>query len=102
MTKVTTINMLLVKPDQLDAFITRQRQFASAMADRQSGLIGGRMYRSLEGSQTVLISQFESLEAQGVIMRSAEFAEHLATLQEMVESSSPNLYGEAYTYGGFK
>lgn len=99
---ITLINTLLVRPGQMDEFIRLQRNFASANTERMSGLLGGRMYRSLKGSQAVLISQFESAEAQAAVFGSNEFQVHLAKMREMVESSSPDSYIEAYTYGQFK
>jgi quinol monooxygenase YgiN len=97
---VTVINALRVKQEWMDEFISAQREFA--MSCRLPGLLGGRMYRNREGTKAVLISQFESIAAQEAIMGSAELRAHLAKLRDMVESSSPDLYEEAYTYGAFK
>jgi quinol monooxygenase YgiN len=97
---VTTINTLLVKPGQIDDFISLQREFVTARCP--DGLVGGRMYRDVKGSRAVLISQFESIAAQAKIMQSAELQAHLSRLRNMVESSNPDLYEEAYTYGQFK
>ncbi|MBB3590988.1 hypothetical protein FHX08_001332 [Rhizobium sp. BK529] len=60
------------------------------------------MYRNREGTKAVLVSQFESVEAQEAIMGSAELRSHIEKLREMVDSSSPDIYEEAYTYGEFK
>jgi hypothetical protein len=49
----------------------------------------------------VLVSQFEPIEAQTDIMRSAEFSAHLAKLRQLVEASSPAAYEEAYACGKF-
>ena len=100
MAMVTVINALEVKPERMDEFISSQREFATS--GRLTGLIGGRMYRNREGTKVVLVSQFESVEAQKAMMESAGFRAHLSKLREMVESASPDLYDEAYTYGGFK
>jgi heme-degrading monooxygenase HmoA len=102
MTIVTLINTLAVKPGRIDEFISVQEQFATAMADRQPGLVGGRMYRNLEGSRAVLVSQFESSAAQLATTGSAEFKAHLAKIREMVDSSNPDSYEVAYTYGAFR
>src|SRR5262245_30521877 len=101
MNRVTSINTLLVKPGQVDDFVASQRNFASLLGMAQRGLIGGRMYRSIEGSKTVLVSQFASIDAHAAIMRSAEFKAHVDKLRAMIESSNPALYEEAYTYGEF-
>jgi len=102
MTIVTLINTLAVKPGRIDEFISVQEQFATAMSDHQPGLVGGRMYRNLEGSRAVLVSQFESTEAQLATTGNAEFKAHLAKIREMVDSSNPDSYEVAYTYGTFR
>lgn len=102
MTMVTIINVLAVKPGRMDEFIALQRTFAVDRAGGRSGLVGGRMYRNKEDSQAVLISQFESAEAQSAILGSDAFKAHVAKLRDVVESSSPNLYEAAYTYGAFQ
>ncbi|WP_234680661.1 antibiotic biosynthesis monooxygenase family protein [Bradyrhizobium monzae] len=102
MKAMTTINTLLVKPGRIEEFVAAQRSFAEAMANRPNGLIGGRMYRSIDGSKAVLISQFQSTDEQAAVFQSPEFAAHLAKLRDMVEASSPDAYQEAYTYGAFK
>jgi heme-degrading monooxygenase HmoA len=100
MTKVTAINTLAVKPGQIDEFISLQREFA--MSRSLPGLTGGRMYRNQEGTKVVLVSQFESAAAQAAIVGGAELQAHIGKLRKMVESSSPEIYEEAYTYGAFK
>jgi len=60
------------------------------------------MYRSRNGTRAVLVSQFESVQAQEAVMQSRELQSHIGKLREMVESSSPDVYDEAYTYGKFE
>jgi len=102
MALVTLINTMAVKPDRMEEFIATQEAFATATCERHQGPRGGRMYRNRDGSTVVLISQFESIEDQMATLRSPEFQAHLAKLREMVDSSSPAPYEEAYTYGTFK
>jgi heme-degrading monooxygenase HmoA len=102
MTTITLINALAVKPGRIDEFIALQRDFANAMSGRQVGPLGGRMYRNQDGSKALLISQFKSRDTQAATTRSAEFQAHLAGLREMVDSSSPEFFEEAYTYGAFE
>jgi quinol monooxygenase YgiN len=100
MTKVTAINTLAIKLGRMEEFISMQRDFATTRCP--PGLVGGRMYRNREGTQAVLVSQFESAAAQATIMGSPELQAHLAKLRQMVESSSPDIYEVAYTYGEFQ
>lgn len=96
---VTLINRLSIKPGMIDEFIEAQRSFASTIP---AGLVGGRMYRSIDGTSAILVSQFDSLIAQQEIFQTEAFKEHLNKLRPMVDSSSPTVYEEAYTYGDFK
>ncbi len=100
MNPVTVINRIMVKPGMMDEFIAVQRRFAESPSSR--GFMGGRMYRSVDGRSAVLVSTFQSKNAQEDMFQRAEFKEHLAKLQPLVESSSPSVYEEAYTSGGFK
>jgi quinol monooxygenase YgiN len=99
MSHVTLINRLVIKPGMMDEFITAQRRVASSVPE---GLVGGRLYRSADGTSVVLISQFTSLSAQQTILQNEGFKEHLKKMAPMVESSNPVPYEEAYTYGDFK
>ncbi len=101
MKQVTLINTIAVKPERMAEFIAAQRDFSNRMAGRATGLIGGRMYKSVAGDRVTLISQFESAEAQQRILASDAFKQHLAQLRDMVESSNPAQFEEAYTTGSF-
>lgn len=100
MKPVTVINHLSIKPGKMDEFIEAQRRFAAALPP--CGLVGGRMYRSVDGQSAVLVSTFQSKDAQEKILQRADFKEHLRNPQPFVESSSPTSYEEAYTAGDFK
>jgi len=102
MKPVTVINRMLIKSGKMDEFIAAQRNFASGLMTKPSGLIGGRLYRSIDGKSALLVSKFESESAQEELRQSPAFKQHLNVLKEMVESASPTLYEEAYTTGDFK
>ena len=99
MNHVTLINRLVIKPGMMNEFIAAQRRVASSVSE---GLVGGRLYRSVDGTSVILVSQFESMSAQQKILQNEEFKEHLKKMAFMVESSNPVPYEEAYTYGDFK
>ncbi len=101
MKPLTVINRLAIKPGKMDEFIDAQRRFAAALAETPCGLLGGRMYRSADGTSAVLVSQFASQGAFDEIRGREAFKEHLRRLEPLIESSSPALYEEAYTTGGF-
>ena len=102
MTEVTIINHIEVKPGKIDEFLGLQQAFAAKLSDKPSGLVGGRMYRSADGLSAVLISQFESAEAQARILQSDAFQQHIGRLRELIVSSSPKFYEAAYTTGAFQ
>ncbi len=60
------------------------------------------MYRDMDGRSAVLVSVFQSKSAQEEVFDSAALKENIRKLQPLVESSSPIVYEEAYTYGDFK
>ena len=99
MKPVVVINHLALKPGRMDAFVEAQRAFAASLPP--CGLVGGRMYKSADGLSAVLVSVFESKEAQEGVLERADFKAHLARLRPLVESSSPVLFEEAYTTGRF-
>jgi quinol monooxygenase YgiN len=102
MKPVTVINRLVIKPGKMDAFMDAQRNFAAALMTKPSGLIGGRMYRGIDGNSAVLVSQFDSESALEELRQSHAFKQHLNALQPMVESATQSPYEEAYTTGDFK
>jgi quinol monooxygenase YgiN len=100
MKPVVVINRLMVKPGKMDEFIEAQRRYAAALPP--SGLIGGRMYRSIDGQCATLVSVFESTRAVEEVREREDFKAHIQRLQPLLESSSPILYEEAYTTGDFR
>jgi heme-degrading monooxygenase HmoA len=96
------INRLAIKSGTIDEFIEAQLNYASELTQKPTGLIRSRLYRGLDGRTMVLVSQFESIKAQEEIRQLPAFKEHLSKLQTFVESSSPAIYEEPYTTGGFK
>ncbi len=102
MSPITIINHLSIKHGKMDEFIEAQRSVAAEVLKTPRGLIGGRIYRSVDGESVVIVSQFESESAQREITTSAAFKEHLKRMQALVDASSPQLFEEVYTYGSFK
>src|SRR5579859_7903105 len=103
MNPVTIVNFFEIEPGKLDDFIRLQQAYATTLTDpdKPTGLIGGRMYRGQDGRSAVLISQFDSHEAQERIRASDAFQRHIAKLKALIVSTNPKLYEEAYTAGGF-
>lgn len=101
MDPITVINYLEIKPGKMDEFIESQRHFANDVSKTPCGLIGGRMYKSVDGRSAVLVSVFASAADRDALAETEVFKRHLASLSPMVESSTPRLYEATYTTGEF-
>jgi quinol monooxygenase YgiN len=101
MKPVTQINCFSIKPEKIDEFFEVDRSY-TASAGPPNGLIGSRLYRSLDGRSAVRVSQFESIEAHDKIRQSEALRQQIDKLRPLVESSNPGLYEEVHTTGDFK
>ena len=101
MKPVTQINFLSIKPGKIGAFIEAERSYA-ASTNLPAGLIGSRMYHSLDGKSVVRVSQYESIEAHKEVHQDEALRQHIDRLSPLFESSNPALYEEVYTTGDFK
>jgi len=101
MPPVTIINTFSIKPDKIDEFVSAQQQFATQIRKTPCGLIGGRLYRTPDGTTAVLISQFESQRAFEEIRQREDFKQHIQRLASLVNSTNPLPFQEAYTTGNF-
>ena len=99
MKPVTQINFVSIKPGKIDELIEAQRGYASAKLP--PGVIGTRMYRSLDGKSVVRVSQYESIEAHKEVHQDETLRQHIDRLSPLVESSGPALYEEVSTAGDF-
>jgi hypothetical protein len=97
MKPVTVINRLVVKPGKIDEFLAAQEKFAATLGP--CGLVGGRMYRGVDGLSAVLVSTFRSKSEATEVQKRPEFVEHLKRMATLVDSSTPDFYEEEYTYG---
>jgi hypothetical protein len=58
MKPVTQIKFFSIKPEKIDEFVEAERSYA-ASTNLPPGLIGGRMYRSLDGKSVVRVSKYD-------------------------------------------
>jgi quinol monooxygenase YgiN len=101
MKPVTQINFLSIKPEKIDEFFEADRSYIGS-ASPPKGLIGSRLYRSLDGRSAVRVSQYESVEAHKELHQSEALRQQIDRLRPFLESSNPALYEEAHTAGDFK
>jgi quinol monooxygenase YgiN len=98
MKPATQINFFSIKPGKIDEFIEAERSYA-ASTNLPPGLIGSRMYRSLDGKSVVRVSKYESIEAHKEVHQDEALRQHIDRLSPLFESSSSALYEEVYTTG---
>ncbi|MBS1969394.1 MAG: antibiotic biosynthesis monooxygenase [Bdellovibrionales bacterium] len=101
MSKVSVINIFTVKNGKLDEFIDLQQRFASELSKNFDGLIGGRMFKGLDGKTAVLVSVFASMEQQEAVRKLPMFQTHIEHLRTLIDEAKPALFEIAYTVGEF-
>jgi hypothetical protein len=98
MKRVTQINVLTIKPGKIDDFIEVDRRFYASNS-LPEGLIGGRLFNSLDGRFVVRVSEYHSIRAQEEVLKSESVRQQINTLRPLVESSNPALYEEVTNRG---
>jgi quinol monooxygenase YgiN len=76
-----------VKPGNTDEFFETQRSYLASVTP-SPGLIGIRIYKSMDGNSAVLVTQYESAKALDEVRQRAVLKEHIEKVQPLVESSS--------------
>ena len=99
MKPVTVINVFTVQDGKLNEFIEKQNAFVKELSQSVKGLIGGCMYKSMDGKSAVLVSTFESKQAQETIVNLQMFKDHISRIRSILVESKPGLYEEAYRTG---
>ena len=92
---ITQITIFNLQPGQTDEFIRRQMEGLPKFG-AIPGSLGSKLYRSLDGKSVVMVSRFESVEHQGRLAATAQFAAHRETLLPLLESSSGGQYELIY------
>ena len=101
MKPITQINVISIKPGKADEFFEAQRHYIASITP-PPGLIGIRMYKSVDGNSVVLVSQYESAEALEEVRQRSALKEHIEKLESLVEASTRSLYEELYATGDIK
>jgi quinol monooxygenase YgiN len=101
MKPITQINVLSIKPGKTDEFFEEQRSYIASVTP-PPGLVGIRMYKSMDGNTAVLVTQYESAKALEEIRQRAVLREHIEKVQPLVESSTQALFEEVYAVEDIK
>lgn len=93
------ISVITPKPECFAEFMALQLAQHHALRGKVEGLIGGRLFRSREDRNVVLVTLFESEEAALRFARDERFTSHLARVRPLLDKAVPGAYDVAYEVG---
>lgn len=90
------------KPGRFDEFVAVQVEGLGRMLKNGApGWKGNRLLTSVNGQAVVMVSHFESAEAQEEFTRRADFAEHRARISPLLERVESGQCELAFEAGSF-
>jgi heme-degrading monooxygenase HmoA len=92
---VVNISVITPKPECFAQFMELQLAQHHALRGKVEGLVGGRLFRSREDRDVVLVTMFDSEEAA----RDERFTSHLARVRPLLDKAVPGVYDVAYEVG---
>jgi hypothetical protein len=99
MSPIVSVSIVVPRPGKFDEFVAIQREQYRRLRGKVSGLLGSRLYRSIDGRSAILLAMFETPEDQQRFAESADLLDHIARVRGLVERTGPGLYESAYEYG---
>src|SRR5262245_24807311 len=99
MTALISISVITPRPGRFDEFMDLQLAQLSRLRGKVPGVSGSRLFRSLDGRSVVMVSMFESAEAQKRFVDSPDLKDHLDNVRPLVEPGAPMLCETAYEFG---
>lgn len=96
---VVNISVITPKPECFAEFIDLQLAQHHALRNKVEGLIGGRLFRSREDRDVVLVTMFESEAAALRFSRDERFTSHMARVRPLLVRAVPGVYDVAYEVG---
>lgn len=96
---VVNISIITPKPECFAQFMELQLAQHHALRGKVEGLLGGRLFRSREDHDVVLVTMFDSEESAQGFSRDERFTSHLARIRPLLEHAVPGSYDVAYEVG---
>jgi heme-degrading monooxygenase HmoA len=96
---VVNISIITPKPEYFAEFLELQLAQHQRLRGKVDGLIGGRLFRSRDDRDVVLVTMFESEEAAQRFGSDERFTDHLARIRPLLERAVPGTYEVAYEVG---
>ena len=97
--EIVTVSHVVPKSGRTDEFIGIQTGFQKSVAGRIEGLLGGRLLYAEDGRSLVIMSRFKSREDLANWTRSDLFADHMARVKPLLETTSPQLFSALWRSG---
>jgi heme-degrading monooxygenase HmoA len=94
-----TINVITPNPGGFDEFMERQLAQQRRLRGEIAGLIGGRLFRSLDNRTVVLIAMFETEDDALRFRQDRRLVDHIAGVQPLIETAIGGTYETAYAVG---
>lgn len=101
MNPVVSISVITPNPGQLDAFMELQLAQHQRVQGQVPGLVGSRLFRALDGASAVLISIFDTPEAQQRFGESEAFKGHIQKVRPLMDTSERGMFEVAFATGAF-
>ncbi|WID97076.1 antibiotic biosynthesis monooxygenase [Bosea vestrisii] len=96
---IVNISIITPKPECFAEFMELQLAQHRSLRGKVDGLIGGRLFRSRQDRDVVLVTMFESEEAALRFARDERFTSHMARISPLLEGAVPGGYRVAYEVG---
>jgi heme-degrading monooxygenase HmoA len=96
---VVNISIITPKPERFVEFMELQVAQLRAVRGKVEGLVGGRLFRSREERDVILVTMFETEEAALRFGRDERLTRHLDRVRPLLERAVPGRYDVAYDVG---
>ena len=96
---VVAISVVTPKPDKFEEFMALQLAQQRRVRGQVKGLIGGRLFRSLDERSFVIVAMFESEEDAQAWREDERLIAHRAQVAPLTERAATGTYETVYEVG---
>lgn len=94
-----SISVLTPKPGRFGEFLALQLAQHHRLRGTVPGLLGGRLFRSVDERNLILVTMFETAEAAAEFRKDQRFMDHFVKVQPLLENAVQGVYEAAYQVG---
>jgi heme-degrading monooxygenase HmoA len=89
---LVNISVFTPMPECFAGFMELRLTQHHSLRDRVDGLVGGRLFRSRQDRDVVLVTMFESEEAARFFSRDERFTSHMTRIRPLLERAVPGAH----------